>query len=315
MVSALSSLQQASRAIFGPSFLANPSLKLRFEYWTQALRHTEALADVIGKTGDAVQRAVERDPQSLGVLIWPLVDARWTASERLKAMAGHYREVEQLGPSLSLALNEVRPLIGFEGELSTLSVRLERQAFFRREGQLALSIFHAEDRIFSVAFLLGRRNGQRVAYVGAIQGVKQAQDSALYKVITKDAYGLRPRDLVIAMFLLFCEAIDVARVLAVQDEHRSHRHAYFGREGGSQVLANYDDIWSEHDGALNKDGLYEIAAGIRMKSMESIASKKRSMYRKRYQFLQNALTATRSAISSNQPVVVRPVEFGTEENP
>lgn len=294
-------LLSASKTLFGTSVWAQP--KLRAIFWFNGLLNHPQLPLRNRAAAACVARRLQcADPEHLGILMWPLVDARWRAPQRLEQMGRHYSEVEAIGPAVQLELDQVKTLLQFGAGLSALSVRLERQGFFRREGQLALSVFHAEERIYSVAFLLGRADGKRLAFIGAIQGVKQSEDSSLYKTITKDAHGLRPRDLAISLFLAFCKALAVDAVYAVQDAHRQHRHSYFGRAGKAEVFANYDAVWEEQDGRATATGFYELPVGIRMKEPESIPSKKRSMYKKRYALLEAAQTAFAAALAQDETV-------------
>ena len=309
-------LINASKILFKEPFLRSPQLKLRLIYWSNGLSNYTLLKSLTNNTPAISATDSQRaDPEHLGILMWPLVDARWQSAKRLDMMASHYREAAAIGAALMLAMDEVKTLVQFGGDLSDLSVRLERQGFFRREGQLALSVFHGEDRIYSVAFLLARENGKRVAYIGAIQGVKQAGESSLYKAITKDAHGLRPRDLAISLFLLLCKALAVSRVYAVRDDHRQHRHSYFGPAGKAEVFANYDVVWDEHDGKINADGFFELPAGIRMRDPESIPSKKRSMYKKRYALLESVLSAFTSALAENAPAMVGDLQATPQAEP
>jgi hypothetical protein len=132
-----------------------------------------------------------------------------------------------------------------------------------------------------------------------VQGVKQAPDDSTYKLITKAAHGLRPRDLAIEMFLLFCESMHVDHVLAVRDKNRQHQHTYFGDSGKSEVFANYDAIWAENNAHLGSGDFYSLQPGLREKDLSSVASKKRSMYRKRHEFLSECLGALQHAVHTS----------------
>ena len=244
----------------------------------------------------------KKDERFFGVLIWPLIDARWEVSRRLAELQRHYQEVASIGSLLDLMPGDSKTLLRLVDANPALNLRIERPPWFTREGQLTLSIFFEDQRVYSVAFLLSKANGHRVAYVGAVQGVKQNEDSDLYKNITKDAHGLRPRDLVISLFLVLCESLDVREVLAVQDRYRQHRHSYFGPSGNPKVFADYDAIWQEHGAVLNFNGLHSLSPGVRVKPMESIPSKKRSVYRKRYHFLNESRTHLLKAVQcSHRP--------------
>ncbi len=291
----LKTLHRTSSAIFEGQVWQNLSLRTRF--WFHGLANFRQISRLSGGCGcPSMDRAMEHDPQLLGVVVWPLVDARWPTGRRLQELMLHYKESACIGGMLEIELKETAIMLDLAGVLSSLSLCVERQRWFNREGQLVLSLFHDGNRVYSIAFLLSQENGERVAYVGAIQGVRQPEESDLYKNITKGACGLRPRDLTISLFLVFCEAIQVQRILAVQDRYRQHRHSYFGAAGNPKVFADYDAIWSEQGATLNEDGYYSLLPGVRAKPLESVSSNKRSMYRRRYQFLNESLTALQNVI-------------------
>ena len=260
--------------------------------WFHGLKNYRLVSQLYAHTGLCnISRLIAEKPHFLGVLVWPLVDRRWGASRRLSEVISHYREAARVGDLLDFRPEDTRILLSLGSIYPELTLCLERPSWFDREGQLTLSLFHAQQRVYSIAFQLSRGQGRRIAYIGAVQGVKQAPESDMYKSLTKAAHGMRPRDLTIALFLLLCKAIRVDVVLAVQDKNRQHRHRYFGASGMPEVVANYDAIWSEHEARLGSDGLYVLLPGFRKKDLAAVASKRRSMYRKRHDFLSSCQTS------------------------
>jgi len=320
MPATFNALRRTSGALFKRGMWRDPSLKARF--WLQGIAHFRTVGRMSTHTGFGnLAEVAKKDERFFGVLIWPLIDARWEVDRRLAELQRHYQEVASIGSLLDLLPGESKTMLRLDDVNPALNLRIERPPWFTREGQLTLSIFYEDQRVYSVAFLLSKAYGQRVAYVGAVQGVKQADDSDLYKTITKDAHGLRPRDLVISLFLVLCESLGVREVLAVQDRYRQHRHSYFGPSGNPKVFADYDEIWKEHGSFLNLNGLHSLPPGVRMKPMESIPSKKRSVYRKRYHFLNEsrahfvqAVQASHRPQDRRQQVRVSTVKHGFASN-
>jgi uncharacterized protein VirK/YbjX len=231
-------------------------------------------------------------------LVWPLVDARWGAGRRLQEALLHDRTATRLGSLLDLQMDEVRSVLQLDALCDTLELCLERRSWFSHEGRTTLSLFYAAQRVYSLTFLLSTKEGKRVAYVGAIQGAKQSEDSDAHKIMTKAAHGMRPRDLTIAMFQMLCQAMQIEQILAVRDQNRHHEHPYFGTGGNPLVFADYDAIWSENGGVLQPDGLYLLAPGVRRKDLAEVSSKKRSMYRKREEFLEQCQQSLNALVTS-----------------
>lgn len=280
-------LWAASTLVLGGRLFARPEPKLRSIFWFKALIHWRQLAGWHRSPALPIHQELQRQPQLLGVLIWPLLDLRWHSAQRLRALEQHFAAIDALGDALALWVDECRQLIGLDEVHSGLSLVLERPDFLGREGQLALSLFFEGERLYSIAFLLDRTGATLTAYVGAIQGAKQSPGSNLYRGLTKSAFGLRPRDLVLALFLVFCAELGVTRVNAVQDQFRQHNHRYHGRHGCCKIFTDYDAVWQEHGGVLSDDGFYALEPGLRTKPLELVPTRKRAMYRKRYEFLQS----------------------------
>jgi uncharacterized protein VirK/YbjX len=219
----------------------------------------------------------------------------------------HCQASAQLGSLLDLQMDEVRSVLKLDALCDTLELCLERRTWFSHEGRITLSLFYAAQRVYSLTFLLSSKDNRRVAYIGAIQGAKQSEDSDAHKIMTKAAHGMRPRDPTIAMFQMLCEALQIEQILAVRDQNRHHEHPYFGTGGNPLVFADYDSIWSENGGVLQSGGLYVLAPGVRRKDLAEVSSKKRSMYRKREDFLdlcQQSLNAWATSCLTRHPGVV-----------
>lgn len=58
----------------------------------------------------------------------------------------------------------------------------------------------------------------------------------------------------------------------------------------SKLLFNYDEFWADNGGILNSDGYWYLPQEIERKTLDEIASKKRSMYRKRYEMFDSLET-------------------------
>ena len=57
-------------------------------------------------------------------------------------------------------------------------------------------------------------------------------------------------------------------------------------EENKLLFNDYDIIWQEKGGTISTDGcLYRLPLELNLKPISEIASKKRSMYKKRYQLL------------------------------
>lgn len=226
------------------------------------------------------RRAVQERPEILGVLVWPYVDSRWSFSDRIGAIEQHFASLDGPRRLLDFPACKTVELIRFPDVNDALSLVFDKPISSVREGQVSLSLLHGEQRIYTAAFTIGLNSGQRVAYVGAIQGLAEPNVLELYKLLTKQFHGMRPRDLLIELLKVCCAAMDIKKVLFVADQYRHHRSSYFRQR--EDLLTSYDEVWKDRGASQRADGFFEADAEPARKTLESVPSSKRALYRKRY---------------------------------
>jgi uncharacterized protein VirK/YbjX len=226
----------------------------------------------------------------LGVTEWPYINNAWSVAERLDRIATHYESLAS-HPAGSLCMQpcDALRLVDLSGISGDCAVIIDRAHWFKREGELVLNLFKSDLRVASLAFTLGRQEGMPVIFIGAIQGIHKGVSSErsleIFKDLTKEFEGLRPRSLLVEILKMIGNRLHVARLLAVADENRHHNHSYFGAVQAKQG-ANYNEIWIEHGAAPSTvGGFYEIPTELHRKDAAEIPARKRAMYRRRYAIL------------------------------
>ncbi len=158
-------------------------------------------------------------------------------------------------------------------------------------------------RAFSIAFSLRREpDGSLAAWIGGIQGRNRDDMLETYRALTKELHGLRPRYFLLEALKMLLRQIGVARLYAVSDAARHHRHAYFG--GGKSSTQDYDGIWADRGGVAVGPDFFELPMSPERRDEATIKPNKRSMYRKRFEFLDGLEAAVAAALPE-----VRPVRF------
>lgn len=227
----------------------------------------------------------------LGVVHWPYISKSWRAGDRLGVLASHYEVVTTSCPQLLLYGRDDRLVLSDLSAFSAhCSLVLDRPIWFMREGELVLNLFQEDLRIASIAFTLCRVEGALCLFIGAVQGIHKGVESekslGIYRDLTKDFEGLRPRSFLIEVIKYIATHIGVQKIYAVGDGYRHHRHPYFGASKAQELLADYDSIWLEHGATPSeREDFFEIPMAPSRKPLDAIASKKRAMYRRRYELL------------------------------
>lgn len=250
-----------------------------------ALKHRREVSAITGTTSPALRRILGERPASvLGLLIWPYLCASWTVSERLAHLTAHYRILDRLGAPFPFSVNERLILLDLSDIYPGLRIILDQPQWFIREGGLTLNLFVDDFRAYSLAFSLSDSlDGETDCLIGALQGRNTDEAIDLYRDLTKAAHGLRPRDLLIEICRILCRHWQVDRLLGVRDDQRHHRHAFFSNK--ALAPQDYDAIWQDRGGRPENNGFYQLPIESERRSDDEIKPNKRSLYRRRYLFL------------------------------
>lgn len=149
------------------------------------------------------------------------------------------------------------------------------------EGFFALEIKTEETRIYGASFCLIPEGEKAALLIASLQGLSQGEKTReMIKTITKQCFGLRPQMLLIEVMRLLLQSKGYTALFGIP-QMLQVRYAPFGNKKG--YFADYDTIWEECGGV--KQGRYFNIAQERRKLLEEIPSQKRSMYKKRFAFL------------------------------
>ncbi|TNI92173.1 hypothetical protein CF114_20140 [Aeromonas veronii] len=226
-------------------------------------------------------------PELLDKPMRPYCFAGSTPAQRAEMLENHYRLLLESYPQL------IDPLYLGEGialgryPLSGCRIVLGYDGTFRREAELALSIIDSEGlRLYSCAFSLAGSVDRLILMIGSMQGPEPAVDNAQDRVreLTKEGHGLRPKSLLVQLVLQLAQSMGAAEVLAVRKRAHVFQAKRYSSKQKANLQADYDELWQEFD-ARDVDANFVALQAQPRKPLEEIASKKRAMYRRRYEWL------------------------------
>ena len=229
--------------------------------------------------------------EALGVIEWPYLNNGWTVTERLDRIATHYELLATNSAALlPLDKRTAMLLVDLHRYSAGCRIIIDRAPWFKREGELVLNLFRETFRVASLAFILGKQHGAPALFIGAIQGINRGVSSEesleVFRNLTKDFEGVRPKSLLLDIVRMLANELGVKALFAVADENRHHRHRYFGTDAQTKLAANYNEAWIEHGGTLSAvPGFYELPVRASRKQIADVPAKKRAMYRRRYAML------------------------------
>lgn len=260
-------------------------VKLQAKFLSASLISRPALKPLLSASpGSYMGRYLAARPETAGLLIWPYQCSAWDRRLRVARFAGHFDAIEAAPQRFRFGLDDKLILLDLSEYMHDCSLVLDQPRWMAREGQLTLNLFQGRFRAFSVTFSLYQGSFGTEVFIGGIQG--RATDDALerYRQLTKNFFGLRPRDLAIELLTGLAPVLRATKIYAVADQYRFFRHRYFN--GSKQpILLDYDSIWKERGGIQVANTHFELPMAPGRRDIEDVASNKRSMYRKRYEAL------------------------------
>jgi uncharacterized protein len=247
-------------------------------HFARCAYHLEAFRDRFGDPANpALQETLAMRPSLMANVIHPYMNVDWAFEQKLDTISGHYKLlIGRLG-----ILRFVPPALIMLADLGEATqIRLHKFLLFEHEGELTVSLFKSELRLFSLTFTLGQIGAELVAYAGGLQGLRSPEAIEIYRSLTHGMHGLRPRDLLVTAFRLLCGSLGVSRILAITDSKRICSNSY--HSPGEQIFSSYDSAWTECGGVPVDDAYFELSPRLAQRSAKDTPSRKRAQYRRRY---------------------------------
>ncbi|MBB1201298.1 DUF535 domain-containing protein [Enterobacteriaceae bacterium 89] len=215
--------------------------------------------------------------------------------QRADAIVGHYQFVDSLqSKKLVSALTGKDPAVlltleGKDGAIFTLSASCAHKA--EREGESTLWFRDASNTVLaSATFSVIRGGSGWELIVGGLQGPRRNVSHELIKTATRACYGLFPKRILVEFFGLLSAQCGIAKLYGVGDNGHVFRALRYRFSKGRHFHASYDEFWASIDGVQSSAYLWQLPLQQERKSIESIASKKRAEYRRRFALLDEMST-------------------------
>lgn len=261
------------------------SLKRLF-FSLRVLRSYTNLSPLLSASPDSsIRRTLLSRPDLLGIVDWPYMCNHWSLNRKVQLINLHHKIIDS-HPFLDIEIGEQRTFLDLNSVSPGLSLVCDRPNWFVREGELCINLFVDGVRVYSLAFSFSEEDQKLVAYIGAIQGRDLPGIQNIYHDLTKNLHGCRPRDFLVFAFVFLCNTLGIGKIYGVADSHRHHRHKYFKKDHKSENSSNYDEVWRDRGAVDIVDGFHLIPAVVVYKQESQIPSKKRALYRRRYELLE-----------------------------
>lgn len=219
-----------------------------------------------------------RDPRVLERHFHRYVHRQWDRHTRLRSIRQHYQFALTRLPGVLFEAIYVygnAPL----GNLtlkdgSQLKLCLRPPIFMGSEGELCIQLSDADDHpIYRI--ILNVIDDQQTLAIGCIQGPGGANAKDMVRDLTKNMYGMRPKQLMLSLAYAFAHHFGIGRLLAVSNA------AHPLRKTRDRFQADYDSFWQEQKGEDIGNGWFLLPEAPSRKSESEVSSQHRSAFRRR----------------------------------
>ena len=227
----------------------------------------------------------------------PYLASCLSQQERFEALAYHYDFLAKHPDSMTKAF--YNPNIAFVladvkvKNDANIKIAIQARNKFAREGEISL-YFYDNDGIdlATITFTIMQYQQKTTLFIGGLQGTGHHDARIRVQQATKQCYGLFPKRVALEAALVIARYFNLEQIVAVGNKtHIYNNWRYNTRQ--ERILSDYDDFWLTIDGKQDSNGLFILPNQIYRKSLDEIASKKRSEYRNRYALLdqlENSIT-------------------------
>lgn len=177
---------------------------------------------------------------------------------------------------------------------SELLLELRRPTGRSREGELALCLANAQGQLLSSAIFSIADEGQTLL-IGCLQGAAADLGREAVRELTKQSYGLRPKNLLFSLLLAFGSFAGTTQIRGVSNL----AHPFAGQ--ADKIKADYDSFWEECQGVLQPDGFFALPVIEPVRDEAQVESKHRSAFRRR-EMLRREACAQLLAALRDQPL-------------
>ena len=300
------SLPNITRSIYHDSSAAR-HIKKAAVFSLNSIRHQNELLRIQNVFNcPELKPVLELCPAILEKPFSPYVCADWGITERFEQIEHHFTYLKNtFGNNTHLFFHKNSyPLFSFN------SIENEHYTFevfpgYQCEGSIGLRIVDSDrNEIYTTSIHLSGSDEPSIT-IGAIQGPNDTIDDRQKKIVTltKTLHGLRPKALMVEAIYMFAHALNIKTIRGIRNNAHIYQSEKFSDAKRKSVHFDFDELWQEYQGTVESERFYRLPETPGRKVIEDLKSKKRSMYRKRYAWLDEIHEVTLERI---QAVLIEP---------
>jgi len=213
-----------------------------------------------------------------------------SANQRAEAIIHHYEWLDALpdvGLKNALTHQNAQPVVQFQAKDDAgYIVYASSASKAEREGESTLWLRDNEDILLaSLTFSVTPEGDHSALVIGGLQGPRRSVSRDAIKKATRACHGLFPKRVLMEVVFNLAAQSDIKAIYGVSDEGHVFRALRYRLSKGRHFHASYDEFWASIDGQKTSSFRWQLPLQMERKSLESIASKKRAEYRRRFELL------------------------------
>ncbi|WP_037350104.1 VirK/YbjX family protein [Selenomonas sp. oral taxon 137] len=173
--------------------------------------------------------------------------------------------------------------------LQCMGKNLTAELFFepgqRKEGILSVTLRIGMEPLYQIIFWIAPSPDDRKysMWIGAMQGPNMADAKEVVKQATKVCHSYRTKNLVLYVAQAAARALELKHIYAVTNEgYYANNHVRVDRK----LKTDFSTFWEEAGGHKTIDPrFYELPLVESRKTIEEVPTRKRAVYRRRFQML------------------------------
>ncbi len=184
-----------------------------------------------------------------------------------------------------------------------------------KEGEVAFTFLDDQGQMLAkiTGTLAQETGGERLFWVGGLQGAKPPLGRDEIVKATRDLYGLRPKGAVLLALQAFAQALQLTAIHAPGNEgHISQRGLRRLREK-RKIYADYGQFWEEIGGVKIGAEEYRLPIIPLVRSIEEVKQNKRSEWKKRQALSEQIATETTATLARLSHGTVRIMQAPDEQ--
>lgn len=221
------------------------------------------------------------------------MSGRWDKHRRMKAILDTCNFINNSRKLLmqSVTENEGVTIARFtmkDGAEASVVLGYEEQ--FRKEGELVLFLRCQQlgGKMAAASFSFELNDSEDwVCRIGCVQGHRN-MDENIAKAAQKLMHGFRPKSFMIFLVQEFVRSLGVEAIYGAGQSIQAFNRKHFIHIPMLHTISqDYNNLWLEAGGTLEKDGWFRLPTVPVRKTLEEIKSHKRATYKRRYEMMDN----------------------------